>query len=608
MTLRARLTLAFLAVVLGPVLLGTVFVATTVTAVNRDRAADVLDRAQRGVRAAVDADCEQLRAVAVLGDRPEAARRAVRQGLAGAVRLEDASGRPVGTGDGAPPYPWALCGTSAGPGPYTALAARVELRSATGTLLGFAYAVRAVDGALLAQLRSAAAGADVSVTPPSGGVARRVTGPLPLTVSVPASEPAALVPVLGLVALLVMAAAVVVASWLARGTTRPLAELAVAVERVGHGDLTVRVPVRGRDEVGRLATRFNRMTRELQSYVAAVTASRDQLRGHLAVLGDTLAGTHDLDRILDVIVATACAATGASAGRVLLVSDGVLRGQGVDVPLGDGLVGSVALTGVACRGRVARDGPALAAGEPACQTYMAVPFQAPDSVRGVLALYDRHGDDEFDDEDLVTLRTFAGQAALAVRNVRLHEEARRLSHTDPLTGLYNRRTLTESLRREVERASRFGHRLCVLVLDLDRFKEVNDSYGHGAGDAVLVEFARRVRAVIREVDLAFRSGGEEFVVLLPETDAAGGVIVAQRLGAAIRGTPVSAPSRPITVTVSVGIAVFPDHGSSGTAVLEIADQALYAAKAGGRDTFRLAGYVAGGASGGPQPAAPAAGR
>jgi diguanylate cyclase (GGDEF)-like protein len=348
------------------------------------------------------------------------------------------------------------------------------------------------------------------------------------------------------------------------------------------------------------------MTRELQSYVAAVTASRDQLRGHLAVLGDTLAGTHDLDRILDVIVQTACAATGASSGAVLLHADGVLRGTGVEVALGEGLVGSVALTGVACMGRVSRDGPALAPGEPSCRTYMAVPFQAPDSVRGVLALYDRLGDDEFDDEDLVTLRTFAGQAAVAVQNVRLHEEARLLSHTDPLTGLYNRRTLTESLRREVERASRFGHTLCVLALDLDRFKEVNDSYGHAGGDAVLVEFARRVRAVIREVDLAFRSGGEEFVVLLPETDAAGGVTVAQRLAAAIRGTPVPAGSRAIPVTVSIGIAVFPEHGSGGRAVLEIADQALYAAKAAGRDTFRLAGTS--GASGGPQPAAPAAGR
>ena len=123
---------------------------------------------------------------------------------------------------------------------------------------------------------------------------------------------------------------------------------------------------------------------------------------------------------------------------------------------------------------------------------------------------------------------------MAVDNVRVHEEAQRLSLTDPLTGLWNYRYLRESLRREVERASRFGRMLGVLALDLDQFKEVNDTYGHAAGDAVLAEFARRVRGEIREVDLAFRQGGEEFVVLLPETDARGG---GDRRRAARRGGP-----------------------------------------------------------------------
>jgi diguanylate cyclase (GGDEF)-like protein len=178
--------------------------------------------------------------------------------------------------------------------------------------------------------------------------------------------------------------------------------------------------------------------------------------------------------------------------------------------------------------------------------------------------------------------------------VRVHEEAQRLSLTDPLTGLSNYRYLRESLRREVERASRFGRRLAVLALDLDRFKEINDTHGHAAGDAVLAEFARRLRAEIREVDFAFRQGGEEFVVLLPETDANGGGVVAERLGAALRRAPVivvsasgDSPKR-VPVTVSIGVAVYPEHGQTGAAVLEAADDALYAAKASGRDTFRVA--------------------
>ncbi|MFD0787905.1 GGDEF domain-containing protein, partial [Micromonospora azadirachtae] len=216
----------------------------------------------------------------------------------------------------------------------------------------------------------------------------------------------------------------------------------------------------------------------------------------------------------------------------------------------------------------------------------------PAAALGVLALYDRLGADEFDDDDLVTLRTFASHAAVAVENVRGHEEAQRLSLTDPLTGLWNYRYLRESIRREVERASRFGRMLSVLALDLDRFKDVNDTYGHAAGDTVLAEFARRLRGEIREVDLAFRQGGEEFVLLLPETDARGAAIVAERLGAAIRDTsmpvePHAGTPVPVRVTVSIGIAVYPDHANTGQQVLEAADDALYAAKAAGRDTYRV---------------------
>jgi diguanylate cyclase (GGDEF)-like protein len=238
-----------------------------------------------------------------------------------------------------------------------------------------------------------------------------------------------------------------------------------------------------------------------------------------------------------------------------------------------------------------------------CQTFLAVPLRVPPTgadpsgVRGVLALYDRLGGEDFDDTDLNTVCTFAGRAAVAVDNVRQHEEAKRLSHTDPLTGLYNYRHLKELLRREVHRAARFGHSLAVVVMDLDRFKEVNDTYGHAAGDTVLVEFARRIGVEIRGVDVAFRYGGEEFVLLLPETDALGGITLAQRLGASVREVPMAVPGGhasgtsdvvPVPVTVSIGVAVYPEHGTSGARVLEAADDALYAAKAAGRDTFRLA--------------------
>jgi diguanylate cyclase (GGDEF)-like protein len=628
-TLRARLTAAFLAVVLGPVLIGAVWAGATVTAGDRAKALDQLRLAVVMVRGGVAGLCAQLRtsaqAVALLtdgGHNPDAASAVVARGMAGGVALTDPQGNPVGTATSAPPQPWATCDQPATGTErtvrYTAIAARVEMRDQDGTLLGYAYAVQALSAPMLTRL-AAGTGAHVFLIggrPAAGGrhptparlVSRlnpAVDEPLPLAVSTARPDPGMLYLVLLGAVVLAAMGAVGMAWWLSGSTTRPLFELAQAADQVADGNLTARVPVRGHDEVSRLASTFNRMTRETQAYVEALTASRDQLRGHLELLGDTLSSTHDLSRILAVILSTARTATGARHGVVLLVEGGELVGDGLRLPLGRGLVGAVAESGQPRCGRVERDGPVLAPGEPLCRTYVVVPFRGPgpDSVRGVLALYDRVGDDEFDDADLRTLRTFAGQAAIAVENVRLHEEAQRLSHTDPLTGLSNYRTLKESLRREVERAHRFGRRLCVLVLDLDRFKEVNDTYGHPAGDVVLAEFARRLRAEIREVDLAFRQGGEEFVLLLPETDLVGGSTVADRLCAAVRSAPVLVPARlpaardgvagvgrgaQISVTVSIGIAVFPDHGSTGGAVLEAADAALYAAKAAGRDGYQPA--------------------
>ncbi|MFC3504223.1 diguanylate cyclase [Micromonospora krabiensis] len=690
MTLRGRLTAAFLAVVLGPVLLGALFVASTMNAVDRGRSTERLAVAAATVRTSVDALCQQLRAaadaVALAGpDAAGAAGQVVSRGLAAAVVVRDTADQTTYATPGGPPPPWRECADAApAGGPVGALTARVDLRDRAGTTLGTVTTAQPIDPAFVARL-AAVTGVAVTLLDDGTGPARvthtteslevrdavlaaagaldgervrktedgrfvRRIGPssgqpLPLVLSVPSEQPPGLDTAL-VVAVLLAALLAVLAAWrLARVTTRPLVELATAVDRVAHGDLSARVPVRTRDEVGRLADAFNRMTRETGSYVAALTSSRDQLRGHLAVLGDTLASTHDLQRILRVILHSAIAATGARAGAVLLVDSGDMLvaqcAEGLDgrwpdgeapatlrVPVGSGVLGAVAATGEPRCGRME---PAdVPPGEPGCRTYVAVPFAAPTgpglsspaaggpatddaptaelpsgvgfalaaegggavTTLGVLALYDRLGADEFDEDDLVTLRTFAGHAAVAVDNVRVHEEAQRLSLTDPLTGLWNYRYLRESIRREVERASRFRRMLSVLALDLDRFKDVNDTYGHAAGDTVLAEFARRVRGEIREVDLAFRQGGEEFVLLLPETDARGAAIVAERLGAAIRDTSVpvethSGATVPVRVTVSIGIAVYPDHASTGQQVLEAADDALYAAKAAGRDTYRV---------------------
>ncbi|SDT76195.1 GGDEF domain-containing protein [Actinoplanes derwentensis] len=642
MTLRGRLTSAFLVVVLGPVLLGSVFVALTVGAVSRERVTERLDHAETTVGAAVSAICRQLQAaadaVAVVPseNRAAVAAQLVTRGLASAINVSDPgqpiTGRVASSEQGKDTVGWKSCMNppKASPvsEPATAISATAYAQEVTVT------AAQRIDAALLDRL-SEASGATAAMSGPKDDRAANRDmpaepgQPLTLTLSVRTGESPFRHAVLPLIVLVTAGLAVLAARWLAHSTTRPLGDLAWAADRVANGDLDTRVPIPRPDELGRLAGTFNRMTRELQSYVQALTASRDQLRRHLAILGDTLSSTHDLDRILPVILRTAMTATGARAGLILLIepSDGRLAarsGSGLtgdwDLPVaellqrrlapGRGILGTVAATGSPLRGTnrgVTRDTNGADPDEPACESYLAVPICAPPAedadpgpgVLGVLALYDRLGGPGFEDNDLRIVRTFAGQAGVAVHNVRVHEEAQRLSLTDPLTGLWNYRYLREVLRREVERASRFGRMLTVLVLDLDHFKEVNDTYGHTAGDQVLGEFARRIRIGLREVDVAFRQGGEEFVVLLPETDAYGGVIVAERLGAAVREWPIPVdPRRPglgdrVSISVSIGIAVFPEHGATAQQVLDAADEALYAAKHAGRDTYRLAERVSG---------------
>ncbi len=167
---------------------------------------------------------------------------------------------------------------------------------------------------------------------------------------------------------------------------------------------------------------------------------------------------------------------------------------------------------------------------------------------------------------------------------------------DPLTGLYNRRYAVPRLDRMLDSAQERGAPLALMALDLDRFKAVNDTHGHGAGDAVLVEVARRLAAALRPRDLIARSGGEEFWIALPDTGPAEAATTAQALCRLIRSSPVPLPARGglLRVTVSIGVAVAGPAAVAPTldGLLARADRALYAAKADGRDKVTFASHAA----------------
>ncbi len=175
------------------------------------------------------------------------------------------------------------------------------------------------------------------------------------------------------------------------------------------------------------------------------------------------------------------------------------------------------------------------------------------------------------------------QLALGLRRVGLYRRIQESATHDSLTGLWVRRYFLERLTEEVARSQRRGLTLAFLMVDLDHFKRVNDTYGHLVGDVVLKEVARLLARSVREVDLVGRYGGEEFAVALPEAHRALAVQVADRIRQTIGGAPLPAYDEKIGMTVSIGVALFPADAASAEGVIEKADQAMYRAKALGRN-------------------------
>jgi diguanylate cyclase (GGDEF)-like protein len=213
-----------------------------------------------------------------------------------------------------------------------------------------------------------------------------------------------------------------------------------------------------------------------------------------------------------------------------------------------------------------------------------VPLQAGSTSFGSLLLFGT----EFNEEDRMTAVSLASHAVVALDNARLHRIVERQALVDGLTGLANRRQCEETLEDELARVERFGGALAVVVADLDWFKDVNDRHGHPAGDAVLREFAVLLQETVRDVDLAGRWGGEEFVLVLPGTDLEGGVQLAERIRILLEGRALlAADGSPIPVTASFGVAAVPPTKAASD-LFAAADAAMYEAKRAGKNRVERA--------------------
>lgn len=221
--------------------------------------------------------------------------------------------------------------------------------------------------------------------------------------------------------------------------------------------------------------------------------------------------------------------------------------------------------------------------------YLCIPMMAQSEALGVLHLMQPDNIKMTETKQRMAV-TMSEHIAMALSNLRLHETLRSQSIRDPLTGLFNRRFMEESLELEIRRAARNQRPLGMIMMDLDHFKYFNDNFGHEAGDLLLKELGAVLKGNIRGEDIACRYGGEEFTIILPEGTGAVTRQRAEFFKEAVQNLDVRFRGRPLgKVTASMGVAVFPDHGRTAKALIEAADKALYRSKSGGRDRITLAG-------------------
>jgi diguanylate cyclase (GGDEF)-like protein len=392
-----------------------------------------------------------------------------------------------------------------------------------------------------------------------------------------------------------------------------IGDFLAAAQRLGQGDFSNPVPVHGSDEFANLGREFNKMSGELEAHIAEIQRKREELELAIRRVGQAVGAGLDREGVVALVVRTAIEACGAEAGRALPIDskrmeyfEFGLEGKRTE-SLREGLIAAereaFQIDPDIGRELLAQlepeDGQPMPQRRPSTAQLdlvwgMALPMRARiaggsdiDFV-GVISIARRGR--EFSEQERDLFAYLAGQATLSIENVDLHETIQEQAITDELTGLFNVRQFHARLENEIERAERFGTPLSLVMLDIDKFKAVNDTYGHQQGDRVLVEVARVLRRLSRDVDLPARYGGEEMAVVLPQTDLGGAELGAERMRAAIESMQIHRLDGGglLPITASFGVASFPGQAGDKTALIAAADAALYRAKRGGRNRVERA--------------------
>jgi diguanylate cyclase (GGDEF)-like protein len=359
-------------------------------------------------------------------------------------------------------------------------------------------------------------------------------------------------------------------------------ELLGAARRLGGGDFSARVPTTGGDEFAALGEEFNQMARQLEERLADLAQERERVQDSMRRLGQAVGSNLDRDALLQLVVQTAVEGVGGEAGRATVRPR---RGAPLEERVRVGGVNGLTEALREAEARALRSGKAEEA-EVGDGCAIAHPLNDSDTRDGVVGLVSvgRTGR-AFTAGERDLFHYLATQAGVSMENVGLHETVARESVTDELTGLFNRRRFDEVLDTEVERAKRFGHSMALVLLDIDDFKLVNDTYGHQQGDVVLREVARVLRESVREIDEPARYGGEELAVVLPGTDLHGAYLLAERVRQGVEALrmPLMVADGEIQITASLGVAALPESADDQDGLVAAADAAMYDAKRAGKN-------------------------
>ncbi len=352
-----------------------------------------------------------------------------------------------------------------------------------------------------------------------------------------------------------------------------------AARRLGAGDFSSTIPTEGRDVFAALGAEFNSMSTQLAHRLEELSNERVRLRESIRRIGQTFASNLDRPALLELALRTALDAVQAERGRVSVRS-------GPDEPLEEiarigSLVGSEQPVFDAERAALREGALGEAEGEMAVLS-VALGAGEPGGRGHGLITVARAGQ-PFSDDDRELMRSLAAQTTMALENVELHYQVRRQAVTDELTELSNHGHFQDLLSAEVEQVRRYHHHVGLIMVDLDNFKAVNDTFGHQQGDTVLRHVARVLKETSRDADSPARYGGEELALILPHTDLEGSFAIAERLRLAIEGLRIPSLNGhgPMRVTASLGVAASAE-GNKDQLVAD-ADAALYTAKRLGKN-------------------------